>query len=175
MLTYATAQSVANGEFNGGAAPIKVLLVSDWAENLARVKSCLRLSHHKIVYAQTAEELNLACHDLYDFVVIDVGPEHIAYALRELRANTQLQNIPILVRAERFAPAFEATSVFAKSRALPELDSERLAKEFAMTSIFTKYRAMPGLDTELARLVSSRTKDKERLHGLNALPDETAT
>lgn len=174
MLTYATTQSVAIEDSNGAATSVKVLLVSDWAENLARVKTFLHLSHHKILYAQTAKELSLACHDLFDFIVMDVGPEHIVYALRELRSNTQLQNIPILVRAERFAQAFELTSNFAKSRALPELDSEHSAKEFVMTSIFPKYRAVPGFDIELARLVASHKKDNERWSELNAVPDEPA-
>ena len=156
MLTYAIAQSASDGDSNNGASSVKILLVSDWIENLARVKALLRLFHHEITYAQSAEELSYACQDLYDFVVIDVGPEHIVYALRELRASARLQNTPVLVRAERFAQAFDLASV-----ALPELDSERLAREFAMTSVFTKYRAMPGLDAELARLVCSLAQQKE--------------
>lgn len=160
MLTYVTAQSALGADSKGGVASIKVLLVSDWIENLARVQSLLRLSQHEVTYAQTAEELNQACQDFYDFVVIDVGLEHIVYALHELRASESLQNMPLLVRAERFAQAFEMTSVFAKYRALSELDSEGLAKEFAMASVFSKYRAMPGLDTELAKLVSSRALEK---------------
>ena len=160
MLTYATAQSALGDDSTGGIASINVLLVSDWIENLARVKSLLRLSQHEVTYAQTAEELNHACQDFYDFIVVDVGLELIVYALHELRASESLQNTPLLVRAERFAQAFERTSVFAKYRALSELDSEGLAKEFGMTSVFTKYRAMLGRDTELAKLVSSRALEK---------------
>jgi CheY-like chemotaxis protein len=136
MLTYAVPQSVSDCNSNGGRAPVKVLLVSDWIENLPRVKSALRLAQHQVTYAQTAADLNRACQDFYDFVVVDVGPEHIVYALRELRASAQLQNSPVLVRAERLAQAFELTSVFAK------------------------YRAMPGLDVELAKLVSACAQEK---------------
>lgn len=160
MLTYAVTQSTADGDSNGASAPVKVLLVSDWIENLPRVKSVLRLGQHQITYAQTAADLNRACQDFYDFVVVDVGPEHIVYALRELRASAQLQDTPVLVRAERLAQAFELTSVFAKHRALPGLDSERLSQEFAMASMFSKYRAMPGLDVELAKLVLTRAQEK---------------
>ncbi len=159
MLTYAVTQSASEGDSNDAVSPVKVLLVSDWIENLARVKSVLRLAQHQVTYAQTAAELNRACQDSYDFVVVDVGPEHIVYALHELRASAQLQNIPVLVRAERLAQAFEMTSVFAKYRAQPALDSERLAQEFAMSSVFSKYRAMPGLDSELAKLVSARAPE----------------
>jgi hypothetical protein len=160
MLTYAVTQSDSEGASKGGSAPVKVLLVSDWIENLPRVKSALRLAQHHITYAQTAADLNRACRDFYDFVVVDVGPEHIVYALRELRASTQLHDTPVLVRAERLAQAFELTSVFAKYRAMPGLDSERLAQEFAMASMFAKYRAMPGLDVQLAKLVSVRAQEK---------------
>ena len=169
MLTYVTAHSALGGEPN-----LKVLLVSDWSENLARVKSLLRLSQHEITHAQTAEELNHACQVFYDFIVIDVGPEHIVAALHELRANASLQNTPLLVRAARFAQAFESTSVFAKYRALSEWESEDLAKEFVMTSVFTKYRAMPGLDTELAKLVSLRALEKSAapVRDSNLVPQE---
>ena len=54
-----------------------------------------------------------------------MGPDHIAYALREIRASQRLQNTPALVRAERFAQAFELTSVFAKSRAAEILGFDR--------------------------------------------------
>lgn len=172
MLTYVTTQSVSDHDSNDRTTPLKVLLVSDWIENLARVKSLLRLSHHKITYAQTAEELNYACQDSYDFVVIDVGPEHIVYALRELRASECLQNTPVFVRVERFTQAFEMTSVFAKTRALKELEAEALTREFAMTSVFTKYRAMPGLDIELAKMVSARVweNDVPSVRQVRALP-----
>lgn len=174
MLTYATAQSALGDDSKGGKASIKVLLVSDWIENLARVKSLLRLTQHEVTYAQSAEELNHACLDFYDVVVIDVGLEHIVYALREIRASEPLQTTPVLVRAERFAQAFEMTSVFAKYRAMSELDPEGLAKEFAITSVFTKYRAMPGLDAELAKLVSSRALEKSTtlLRGSSSLLGE---
>ncbi len=173
MLTYASAQAVS--ELDSQATSIKVLVVSDWIENLARVKSMLRLSHHQVTYAQTAEALNQSCQGFYDFVVVDVGPEHIVYALRELRVSQPLQNTPVLVRAERLAQAFEMTSVLAKSRTLPELDAERLAQEFALTSVFAKYRAMPGLDAELAKLVALRALEKSRtpLRGSRSLPNSS--
>ena len=133
MLTYVTAQSALGDASKGGIASIKVLLVSDCLENLARVKSLLRLSQHEVTYAQTAEELNHACRDFYDFVVIDVGQEHIVDALREIRAIEQLQNTSVLVRAER------------------------LMEEYVMLS---KYRAMPCSDFELMRLVTARTQEK---------------
>ncbi len=83
MLTYVTAQSALGDDSKGGS--INVLLVNDWSENLARVKSMLRLSPHVVTYAQTTEEFNPICQDFYDFVVVDVGPEHIVDALREIR------------------------------------------------------------------------------------------
>lgn len=162
MLTYATTQTAPGKECKDGVSSVRVLLVSDCIENFPRLKALLRLSPHTITYAQSAEELHHACQEFHDFVVVDVGPEHVVYALREIRASAHLQEASVLVRAERLVQAFELSSVFAKHRALPELSSERLAQEFALTSVFTKYRAMPGLDTELARLVASRVQEKVR-------------
>lgn len=140
MLIYATAQSAAEGNSNDGTESVTVLLVSDWIENLARLKSLLRLSQHMVTYAQTIEELNHSCQDFYDFVVVDVGSEHIVYALHEIRASEQLLNTSVLVRAER------------------------LEKEFEKTSVFAKYRAMPCLDLELMKLVTARLLVKNAAH-----------
>ena len=93
----------------------------------------LRLSLNEVTYAQTTEELNPICQDFYDFVVVDVGPEHIVDALREIRATEQLQNTSVLVRVER------------------------LMEEYAMLA---KYRAMPCSDYELIRLVTARSQGK---------------
>jgi CheY-like chemotaxis protein len=130
MLIYVTAQSALGEDSKVGS--IKVLLVSDWSENLARVKFLLRLSPH-VVIAQTTEELNSICQDFYDFVVVDVGQEHIVDALREIRAIEQLQNTSVLVRAERLMEAY---------------------------AMLSKYRAMPCSDFELMRLVTARTQEK---------------
>jgi hypothetical protein len=86
---------------------------------------------------QNAEELNRACQGSYDFVVVDVGLEHIVYALREIRADQRLQNTSVFVRAER------------------------LVKELEMTSVFAKYRARPCLDLELMELVPARLQEKD--------------
>ena len=74
----------------------------------------LRLSLNEVTYAQTTEELNPICQDFYDFVVVDVGPEHIVDALREIRATEQLQNTSVLVRVERL---MEEYAMLAKYRA----------------------------------------------------------
>jgi hypothetical protein len=160
MLTYATKQLTPSGAAKPDPSSIKVLLVGDCIENFPRLKSLLRLFRHTVTLVETITELRQACQEFYEFVVVDVGPEHIVSILHEIRASTQLQNTAVLVRAERLVRTFERASVFAKARTVPDLDAERLAQEYGLTSVFTKYRARPGLDTELARLVSSRGQEK---------------
>jgi CheY-like chemotaxis protein len=160
MRTDATTQGAQRSDSDDGTSSVKVLLVSDCIENFPRLKTLLRLSPHAVTYVPNVEALPRACQDFYDLIVVDVGPEHLVAALREIRASAQLENASVLVRTERLTQAFERTSVFAKSRAILALDSEQLAQEFALTSVFTKYRALPGLDTELARLVSARMREK---------------
>ena len=146
MLIYATAQTALEGNSNDGTESVTVLLVSDWIENLARLKSLLRLSPHVVTYSQTNEELNHLCQDFYDFVVVDLGPEHIVDALREIRAAEQLQNTSVLVRAER------------------------MVEEYAMLA---KYRAMPCADFELMRLLTARSQVKNvaRFHLTSSLQE----
>lgn len=158
MLTYASAQLIEHHNAADPRSSVNVLLVSDWIENLARLRSVFRLSPQHFA---CVTELHQICQEPFDFVVTDVGPEYMAYALRAIRAHSTLRDTPLLVRSERLAHAFATTSVFAKNRAMPEMDSERLAQEYVMTSVLAKYRAMPGLDGELMRLILKQSAEKE--------------
>lgn len=158
MLTYATVQAARNSEVGAQSPPVQVLIVSDWIENLPRLRSFLHLAHQTISYAQNVAELTPLGQNFYDFVIVDVGPEYIAYALRELRTSVQLQDTAVFVRTERFSQTFESTSIYAKALNVPELNAERTAKDFLTTSVFTKYRAMAGPDRDLLKLLLQRTQ-----------------
>ncbi|HEX4951576.1 MAG TPA: hypothetical protein VFZ34_33270 [Blastocatellia bacterium] len=175
MLMYLTAQSSTAHDAPGETASIKVLLVSDWIENLARLKSRLRLTTYEVTYVQPVEALNQAGQNVYDFVVVDVGPEHLAYALREIRACTQLQNASLLVRAERLAEAFNLALVNSKCLGRLGSETECLGHDFPMASVLTKYRALPSLDVELAKLLSVRAQESSvsSVRNSNTHPEES--
>ena len=160
MLTYATIQAARSAESSGGILLVRVLLVSDCIENFPRLKALLQFSSQAVTYVQSVEELERTCQDLYDVVVVDVGPEHVVYALREIRVSTLLQNASVLVRAERLGKVIESASIAGNHKAVQDLGIERLAQERALPSIFTKYRALPGLDTELAKLMPAGMPEK---------------
>lgn len=171
MLTYATIQATQVADSSEGILSVRALLVSDCIENFPRLKGLLQLSSQAVTYVQTVEELDRTYQDFYDFVLVDVGPEHIVYALRAIRASALLQDAPLWVRAERLGQAFEFASALGKHRSVRELGAERLTQQCAPPSIFTKYRALPGLDTELAKLVSSGRQEKA-MYGLHSFSRE---
>lgn len=155
MLIYTTFQSILGRDPNSQMTPINVLVVSDCIENLTRLKSLLHVALPAGQYVQNLAELTALGKGVPEIIVIDIGTEYLAYALREVRTSSSLQDTPIFVRAERFVAACGERSS-AQSLASSSINTTSLGRESVVTAICTKYRAVSGLDVDLVQLLSQQ-------------------
>jgi DNA-binding NtrC family response regulator len=112
------------------AAPVgspRLLIVSDSAERLLKLRASLAADQIEITSAASPEELNRACRDGHDLVVIDVGPAQLTAVLTALREHDRYAQIPVLVEASRLAAEPNLAGVLPKYRAMPCSHAELIA------------------------------------------------
>lgn len=162
MLIYTTFQSILGRDANSQMTPINVLVVSDCIENLTRLKSLLHVALPAGQYMQNLAELLAPGKGVPEIIVIDIGAEYLAYALREVRTCVTLQDTPIFVRAERFVAACGEKSPH-QSLGNSNWNANLLGGKSAAASICTKYRAVSGLDMDLVQLLSQQGQERNNL------------
>src|SRR5574341_679990 len=80
------------------ACKSRMLIVSDSAERLARLRASLAVGEVEITGVSSPGEVCSACRGGYDLVVIDVNSERIGGVLKTLRQCAECAEIPVLDR-----------------------------------------------------------------------------
>ncbi|HZS10494.1 MAG TPA: hypothetical protein VFD58_37040 [Blastocatellia bacterium] len=96
-----------------------LLIVSDSTDRLATLRASLGRGEIEVTGVTDPEEAARACRAGPDLVVVDVGPEHLIGVLKDIRAGTGPERIPVLVEAGRLAAAPNLAGALLKYRAMP--------------------------------------------------------
>lgn len=96
-----------------------LLIISDSAESLARLKDVLMADDTEIACATAPEDMCRGCCGRQDLVVIDVGPERLGEILKTLRSCTGCANVPVLVEKSRISAAPDLAGLLPAYRAMP--------------------------------------------------------
>jgi DNA-binding response OmpR family regulator len=118
----------------------RLLLVSDSAERLQSLKSCVATADFEINIACSLKELSLACSQAYDLIALDVDPTNIIEMLVLIRGSEGNIEIPVLVEYTRIS------------------EDKRLA------GVLPNYRAMPCNSAEIQLLLRKQNSATDRNH-----------
>jgi DNA-binding response OmpR family regulator len=118
----------------------RLLLVSDSAERLQSLKSCVATADFEINIACSLKELRLACGQAYDLIALDADPANIIEMLVLIRGSEGNAEIPVLVEYTRIS------------------EDKRLA------GVLPNYRAMPCNSAEIQLLLRKQNSATDRNH-----------
>ncbi len=118
----------------------RVLIVTDVAERLHYLDSALRAADPEITRATSLAELNQACQQKHDLVVVDLPATQLPQALKLIRASDALSQIPLLVAAERIATDAPIAGLLSKYRAMACSQPEIIALACTRLSATTERR-----------------------------------
>ena len=96
-----------------------LLIVTDSAERLIRLRAALMADDIEITCATSPEEMCRGCCGQQDLVVIDVGPEHLGEILKTLRNCAGCAEVPVLVEISRISAAPDLAGLLPTYRAMP--------------------------------------------------------
>jgi DNA-binding NtrC family response regulator len=97
----------------------RLLLVSDSAERLQALKSCVAAADFEINLACSLKELRHACRQSHDLVAIDASPASIIEMLDMIRGSEGNAEIPVLVECTRISNDQRLAGVLPNFRAMP--------------------------------------------------------
>jgi hypothetical protein len=97
----------------------RLLLVSDSAERLQALKSCVAAADFEINFACTLTELRSACCQPHDLVALDADPSRVVKMLDLIRGSAGYGEIPVLVEHTRISNAQNLAGVLPYYRAMP--------------------------------------------------------
>jgi ActR/RegA family two-component response regulator len=97
----------------------RLLLVSDSAECLQALKSCVNTADFEINFARSLKELPGACRESHDLVALDAGPSQIVKMLNLIRGSAGHAEIPVLVEYTRISNDLSLAGVLPYYRAMP--------------------------------------------------------
>ena len=98
---------------------IRLLIVSDSSDRLARLRAFLAASGTEITSAVSPEEFGRACRREHDVAVVDVSPRYLPGVLKELRLSEGHAQASVLVAASQLTAGPELAGVLPKYRAMP--------------------------------------------------------
>ncbi len=112
------------------ACKSRMLIVSDSAERLTRLRVSLFVGEVEIAGASSPGEMCSACRGGYDLVVVDLSPESISGVLKVLRGCEGCAKIPVLVEADRLTADPRLAGLLPQYRAMPcsQTDMVKLAR-----------------------------------------------
>jgi DNA-binding response OmpR family regulator len=116
----------------------RLLLVSDSAERLQALRSCVAAADFEINFACTLTELRRACRLPHDLVALDAAPSQVVKMLDLIRGSAGHAEIPVLV------------------------EYTRISNEQRLAGVLPSYRAMPCNLTELHTLLSRFDETTDR-------------
>jgi DNA-binding response OmpR family regulator len=97
----------------------RLLLVSDSAERLQALKSCVAAKNFEIDLACSMKELRRACREPHDLVALDVAPANVIEMLDLIRGSAGNAEIPVLVECTRISNDRRLAGVLPNFRAMP--------------------------------------------------------
>jgi DNA-binding response OmpR family regulator len=97
----------------------RLLLVSDSAERLQALKSCVAAVDFEINFACSLKELRRACRQPHDLVALDAAPSRIVKMLNLIRGSAGHAEIPVLVEYTRISNDQRLAGVLPYYRAMP--------------------------------------------------------
>jgi DNA-binding response OmpR family regulator len=97
----------------------RLLLVSDSAEHLQALKSCVAAADFAINFACSLKELRRACRESHDLVALDAAPSRIVKMLNLIRGSAEHAEIPVLVECTRISSDHRLAGVLPYYRAMP--------------------------------------------------------
>jgi CheY-like chemotaxis protein len=97
----------------------RLLLVSDSAERLKALKSCVAAGDFEIDLACSMRELRRACREPHDLVALDAAPTNIIEMLDLIRGSAGNAEIPVLVECTRINNDRRLAGVLPNFRAMP--------------------------------------------------------
>lgn len=116
----------------------RLLLVSDSAERLQALKSCIDGADFEINFACTLTELRSACRQPHDLVALDAAPSRVVKMLDLIRGSAGHGEIPVLV------------------------EHTRIDNDQNLAGVLSFYRAMPCNHAELHTLLSRSAETTDR-------------
>jgi PleD family two-component response regulator len=127
------------------ACQSRLLIVSDSAERLTRLRASLAVGEVEIAGVSSPEVMCSACRGGYDLIVVDVSHESISGVLNVLRGCKGCAKIPVLVEASR------------------------LTADLRLAGLLPQYRAMPCTQTDMVALARRRiapNSEERRARGI---------
>jgi hypothetical protein len=103
---------------------LRLLLVSDSAERLLALKSCVASGDFEIDFACSIKELRHACGQPHDLIAVDASPTDIIEMLGMIRGSAGNAEIPVLVECSRIGKDQKLAGVLPNFRAMPCNTSE---------------------------------------------------
>lgn len=97
----------------------RLLLVSDSADRLQSLKSCVAAADFDINLVCSLKELRHACCQAYDLVALDAAPTNIIEMLGLIRGSEGNGEIPVLVECTRINTDKKLAGVLPNFRAMP--------------------------------------------------------
>src|SRR5919108_2034886 len=97
----------------------RLLLVSDSAERLQALRSCVAAADFEINFACTLTELRRACRLPHDLVALDAAPSQVVKMLDLIRGSAGHAEIPVLVEYTRISNEQRLAGVLPSYRAMP--------------------------------------------------------
>jgi DNA-binding response OmpR family regulator len=97
----------------------RLLLVSDSAERLHALRSCVAATDFEIDLACSMKELRRACQQPHDLVALDAAPTNIIEMLDLIRGSAGNAEIPVLVECMRISNDRRLAGVLPNFRAMP--------------------------------------------------------
>jgi DNA-binding response OmpR family regulator len=116
----------------------RLLLVSDSAERLQALRSCVAAADFEIYFASSLRELRRACRLPHDLVALDAAPSRVIKMLSLIRGSEGHTEIPVLV------------------------EYTRISNEQRLAGVLSSYRAMPCNRIELHTLLSRYDETTDR-------------
>jgi hypothetical protein len=96
----------------------RLLLVSDSADRLQSLRSCVIVADFEIKSASSLKELRRACRQSYDLVALDVAPANLIDMLGLIRGSEGNAEIPVLVEYTRISEEKKLAGVLPNFRAM---------------------------------------------------------
>jgi CheY-like chemotaxis protein len=120
----------------------RVLIASDSAERIPRLRSVLAPYEAEVTSVVFPEEWGYVAVSRHDLALVDVGPELLEALLKNLRSSSGHAEIPVLVENSRIAEGSGIAGITPKYRAMPCGHGEmiRLARQ-RLTTITSHGRA----------------------------------
>lgn len=101
------------------SSKLRVLIVSDDAEQLRKIRAALARDEIEITCASSLEDMCRGCCGWQDLVIVDVAPKRAGELLRTLRACEGCTKISILVEASRISADPSQAGLLPACRAMP--------------------------------------------------------